>query len=267
MDQPPALTGCLVLYQYEGIVQMRILVISDIHSNSVALESIREKFDICFCLGDLVDYGPNPARCVQWVMENKAEVVRGNHDHGTAHSVAVVGGTGFRYLTSVTRPLQWAALDSSQRNFLARLPLTRRLVVDGVRYLLLHGTPRDPLDEYLRRDPAAWAEQVKDQEVDVVCVGHSHMQFELDAGGVRILNPGSVGLPRDSDPRAAYAIIDNGKIQLKRLRYDIEKAIAMNDALPIPDEAKAMYRTCLTNGRLRPPVAAESKSAILENSA
>lgn len=249
---------------------MRILVISDIHSNSVALEAIREKFDICFCLGDLVDYGPDPAKCVQWIIDNKAEVVRGNHDHGTAHSVAVVGDTGFRYLTSVTRPLQWSALDTNQRKFLARLPITKRVVVDGVRYLLVHGTPRDPLDEYLRKDPAAWAEQVKEQEVDVVCVGHSHLQFDLDAGGVRILNPGSVGLPRDSDPRAAYAIIEDGKIQniqLKRIPYDIQKAIAMNDALPLPDEAKAMYRTCLTNGRLRPPVAAESKSAVAERSA
>jgi len=249
---------------------MRILVISDIHSNSVALEAIREKFDICFCLGDLVDYGPDPAKCVQWMIDNKAEVVRGNHDHGTAHSVAVVGDTGFRYLTSVTRPLQWSALDTNQRKFLARLPITKRVVVDGVRYLLVHGTPRDPLDEYLRKDPAAWAEQVKDQEVDVVCVGHSHLQFDLDAGGVRILNPGSVGLPRDSDPRAAYAIIEDGKIQniqLKRIPYDIQKAIAMNDALPLPDEAKAMYRTCLTNGRLRPPVASESKSAVVERSA
>jgi putative phosphoesterase len=249
---------------------MRILVISDIHSNSVALEAIREKFDICFCLGDLVDYGPDPAKCVQWIIDKKAEVVRGNHDHGTAHSVAVVGDTGFRYLTSVTRPLQWSALDTNQRKFLARLPITKRVVVDGVRYLLVHGTPRDPLDEYLRKDPAAWAEQVKDQEVDVVCVGHSHLQFDLDAGGVRILNPGSVGLPRDSDPRAAYAIIEDGKIQniqLKRISYDIQKAIAMNDALPLPDEAKAMYRTCLTNGRLRPPVASESKSAVVERSA
>ena len=249
---------------------MRILVISDIHSNSVALEAIREKFDICFCLGDLVDYGPDPAKCVQWIIDNNAEVVRGNHDHGTAHSVAVVGDTGFRYLTSVTRPLQWSALDTNQRKFLARLPITKRVVVDGVRYLLVHGTPRDPLDEYLRKDPAAWAEQVKELEVDVVCVGHSHLQFDLDAGGVRILNPGSVGLPRDSDPRAAYAIIENGKIQniqLKRIPYDIQKAIAMNDALPLPDEAKAMYRTCLTNGRLRPPVAAESKSAVAERSA
>ena len=124
--------------------------------------------------------------------------------------------------------------------------------VDGIRYLLVHGTPRDPLDEYLRKDPAAWTEVVKDLEADVVCVGHSHMQFELTAGKTRILNPGSVGLPRDGDSRAAYAVIENGKIQLMRVAYDIEKAISQSDSLPLPDSAKLMYRTCLTHGRLRP---------------
>lgn len=243
---------------------MRILVISDIHANSVALRSIREPFDVCFCLGDLVDYGPDPATCVQWVMDNKCETVRGNHDHGVAHSVAVVGDTGFRYLTNVTRPLQWNALDNSQRKYLARLPITRRLVIDGVRYLLVHGTPRDPLDEYLRKDPTAWAEVVKDLEADVVCVGHSHMQFDMPAGNARILNPGSVGLPRDGDVRAAYAIIENGKIQLKRQPYDIAQALRLNDSLPLPDDAKQMYRNCLTYGRIRPPELMEKPAASLE---
>lgn len=231
---------------------MRILVISDIHSNSVALEAIREPFDVCFCLGDLVDYGPDPAGCLSWVMRHKCETVRGNHDHGTAHFVAVNGDRGFRYLTSVTRPLQWSALDASQRQFLTRLPATRRVVVDGVRYLLVHGTPRDPLDEYLRGDFTEWSRQIRNQDVDVLCVGHSHIQFHRETEGLRILNPGSVGLPRDGDPRAAYAIIEDGKVQLKRVEYDVERAIALNDALNLPDKAKQMYRTCLTTGRIRP---------------
>jgi putative phosphoesterase len=237
----------------EKRVKMRILVVSDIHANSVALNAIRERFDLCFCLGDLVDYGPDPATCVQWVMDRRCETVRGNHDHGVAHCVDVAGETGFRYLTGVTRPLQWQKLNAEQRKYLAKLPVTKRLEVDGVRYLLVHGTPRDPLDEYLRKDAGAWETVVKDLEADVVCVGHSHMQFELMAGKTRILNPGSVGLPRDGDTRAAYAIIENGKIQLMRVAYDVEKAIGMSDSLPLPDEAKLMYRTCLTNGRLRPP--------------
>lgn len=244
---------------------MRILVISDIHANSFALRSIREQFDICFCLGDLVDYGPDPSSCVKWVMDKKCETVRGNHDHGVAHCVAVVGDTGFRYLTSVTRPLQWNALDNHQRKFLARLPITRRIEVDGIRYLLVHGTPRDPLDEYLRKDPSAWAEVVKDLEADVVCVGHSHMQFDIPAGKSRILNPGSVGLPRDGDVRAAYAIIDNGKIQLKRQAYDVEKALSLNDSLSLPDDAKQMYRNCLTYGRLRPPELVEKSQSVSES--
>jgi putative phosphoesterase len=245
---------------------MRILVISDIHANSVALNAIRESFDICFCLGDLVDYGPDPAGCVQWVMDKKCETVRGNHDHGVAHCVSVVGDTGFRYLTSVTRPMQWEALDQTQRQFLARLPVTRRIVVEGVRYLLVHGTPRDPLDEYLRKDPSAWEEVVKDLDVDVVCVGHSHMQFNIPAGKSRILNPGSVGLPRDGDVRAAYAIIERGQIQLKRQSYNIQQALEMNEKLALPETAKQMYRNCLTIGRLRPPEQQNPTTLVSEKS-
>lgn len=246
---------------------MRILVISDIHSNSVALEAIREPFDICFCLGDLVDYGPDPAGCLRWIMSHPCETVRGNHDHGTAHFVTVNGDRGFRYLTSVTRPHQWAALDAAQRQFLTRLPATRRIVVDGVRYLLVHGTPRDPLDEYLRGDFSEWSRQIRNQEIDVLCVGHSHIQFNRETDGLRILNPGSVGLPRDGDPRAAYAIIENGQVTLKRVEYDIEKIIAINDALPLPDKAKQMYRTCLTKGRIRPPGEDTFEDESMERSA
>jgi len=246
---------------------MRILVISDIHSNSVALEAIREPFDICFCLGDLVDYGPDPAGCLRWVMSHRCETVRGNHDHGTAHFVTVNGDRGFRYLTSVTRPRQWAALDAPQRQFLTRLPATRRIVVDGVRYLLVHGTPRDPLDEYLRGDFNEWSRQIRNQEVDVLCVGHSHIQFHRQTDGLRILNPGSVGLPRDGDPRAAYAIIDNGQVTLKRVEYDVEKIIAMNDALPLPEKARQMYRACLTRGHIRPTEEDAVENDSMERSA
>ena len=80
----------------------------------------------------------------------------------------------------------------------------------------MHATPRDPLDEYLLKDPGMWAKRVHNVEADIVCVGHTHVQFNLTVGGVVVLNPGSVGLPRDGDPRAAFAIIDGNKIELKR---------------------------------------------------
>jgi putative phosphoesterase len=229
---------------------MRILVVSDIHANWPALAAIQEPHDVCLCLGDLVDYGPDPAPCVRWAMEHADYAIRGNHDHGVAQGVPVVGETGYRYLTRVSRPLMWEALGSDERRYLLQLPLTLRLTLGSHRFLLVHGTPRDPLDEYLLKDPETWAQRVRDAGADVVCVGHSHMQFNLMADGVVILNPGSVGQPRDGDPRAAYAVIDDGKIELRRVPYPIEETIAHMEATRLPGRAKRLYRDCLRLGRL-----------------
>ncbi len=229
---------------------MRILVVSDIHANWPALAAINEPHDLCLCLGDLVDYGPDPGECVRWAMEHAHHAIRGNHDHGVAQSVPVSGENGYRYLTRASRSFQWRSLGPEERRYLLQLPLTKRLTLDGKRFLLVHGTPRDPLDEYLMRDPDTWARRVENARADIVCVGHSHLQFNLRVGNVVVLNPGSVGQPRDGDPRAAYAVIDNGRIELKRVEYSIDEAIARVEASELPDRAKAMFSQCLRLGRL-----------------
>src|SRR5919199_5975217 len=101
---------------------MRILVVSDIHANRAALEAIREDFDVCLFLGDLVDYGVEPGPCIEWVRQNCRYAVRGNHDHGAAQRVYLHGGAGFRYLTGVTRPLSIDQLSDADRRFLSELP-------------------------------------------------------------------------------------------------------------------------------------------------
>jgi putative phosphoesterase len=232
---------------------MRILVVSDIHANWPALAAIREPHDVCLMLGDLVDYGPDPAACVRWAMQFAHHAVRGNHDHGVAQGVPVTGENGYRYLTRVSRPLQWASLGREERRYLLRLPLTKRVTLGGKRFLLVHGTPRDPLDEYLMKDPDTWAKRVQNADADIVCVGHSHMQFNLMAGGVVVLNPGSVGQPRDGDPRAAYAVIEDGKIELKRADYSIAEAVDRVEASSLPDRAKDLLIHCLREGRLPGP--------------
>jgi putative phosphoesterase len=232
---------------------MRILVVSDIHANWAALSAIDEPYDVCLSLGDLVDYGPDPYPCVRWAMDHATHAIRGNHDHGVAQGIPVQGETGFRYLTKVSRPLMWQALGHDERCYLLQLPVTCRTTLDGNRFLLVHATPRDPLDEYLLKDPAVWARRLQNVEADIVCVGHSHMQFNLRADGVVILNPGSVGQPRDGDPRAAYAVIDGSQIELKRVAYSIDEAIAGIEATGLPERAKKMYGDCLRLGRL--PVA------------
>lgn len=211
-------------------------------------------------LGDLVDYGPDPAECVRWAMENVDYAIRGNHDHGVAQNVSVTGEHGYRYLTRVSRPLQWAALGPEERLYLLRLPLTQRVLLDGKRFLLVHGTPRDPLDEYLMRNAKVWERRVESVEADIICVGHSHQQFNLRAGSKVVLNPGSVGQPRDGDPRAAYAIIEDGRIELKRIPYPVEATVERIERLMLPEPAKRILAESLRQGRLVGPVARASEA-------
>src|SRR5437588_2709805 len=98
--------------------------------------------------------------------------------------------------------------------------------------------------------PETWAKRLHDAEADIVCVGHSHMQFNLRAGSSVVINPGSVGNPRDGDPRAAYAVIEGNKVELKRVAYPIEESIARVDASPLPEKAKEMLRECYRYGKL-----------------
>jgi putative phosphoesterase len=232
---------------------MKILVLSDIHANWPALSALaaaETPFDLCVCLGDLVDYGPDPGPCVRWVMENASYAIRGNHDHGVAQGIPGTGETGYRYLTRATRPLMCEALGAEERLYLLQLPVTQRVTLGGKRFLLVHATPRDPLDEYLKKDPMIWAKRVNHVDADVVCVGHSHMQFNMNVDGVVVLNPGSVGQPRDGDPRAAYAVIEDNKIELKRVAYPIEETVTRIEASTVPARAKQMLIHCLRSGRL-----------------
>jgi putative phosphoesterase len=229
---------------------MRILLVSDIHANWAALAAIDQAFDVCLCLGDLVDYGPDPGPCVRWAMEHATHAIRGNHDHGVAQGIPVTGETGFRYLTQVSRPSVWEALGPDERRYLLQLPVTKRVTLGGKRFLLVHATPRDPLDEYLLKDPQTWAKRLHNVEADVVCVGHTHIQFKIQIDGVQVVNPGSVGLPRDGDPRAGYAVIEDDKIEMKRVPYRIEETIARIEDMPWPRRAKEIMAQTLQLGRL-----------------
>lgn len=226
---------------------MRVLVVADIHANWQALQAINEPYDACLVLGDLVDYGPDPTECVDWAMANATYAVRGNHDHGVAQRIVPANEAGYRSLTAATRPLCWQMLSEAHRGYLARLPLSRHVRLDGKVLLLVHATPRDPLDEYLFNDEANWRKRIENVEADIVCVGHTHHQFQLQIDATTILNPGSVGQPRDGDPRAAYAIIENGKVLLRRVKYPIEETIERMNRLPVPEEVKqlsaAVWRT------------------------
>jgi putative phosphoesterase len=227
---------------------MRILLLADIHANWPALQAINEPHDTCIVLGDLVDYALEPGPCIQWVREHANLSIRGNHDHGVAQQVKVNGKVGFKYLTAITRPITLEKVTGDDRRYLASLPITRQATFDGTRYLFVHATPRDPLDEYAVADPEFWARRLQNVEANVVCVGHTHHPFVLEVGDKLVINPGSVGQPRDGDPRAAYAVIDSNRVELKRVEYPVEDTIrtVMESALPEP--AKSLLTEVFRTG-------------------
>lgn len=226
---------------------MRILVLGDIHSNWSALRAIEEDFDYCLFTGDLVDYGTNPLPCIDWVRRNVNVAVRGNHDHAVAQRVNAQGTSGYRRLAAATRPLHWDSLDSQRLKFLARLPVVSHLRVGLLSFQIVHATPRDPLDEHLGPSPELWKQRLANVDSNIVCVGHTHTAFHLDVDGIQVLNPGSVGQPRDGDPRASYAIIQDGQIELHRVEYDIDEAVQQVRETNLPEWVvrlnEAIWRT------------------------
>lgn len=227
---------------------MRILILSDIHANWPALQALDEPFDVCFFLGDLVDYLLEPAECLEWIRQHAHVMVRGNHDHGAAQNVLVTAQRGFKYLTSVTRPLTRERLSPEELRFLGSMPVTRMVTLEETRYFLVHATPRDPLDEYAPADAAYWRERLQGVDADVICVGHTHQPYVLEVDDKIVVNPGSLGLPRDGDPRGSYAILDDHEIELKRLAYPIEDALRVVDESSLPEQAKVQLGHVLRTG-------------------
>jgi putative phosphoesterase len=227
---------------------MRILLLADIHGNWPALQAIQEPYDVCLCLGDLVDYGLEPEPCVDWVRRHCLACVRGNHDHGAAHDVAETGKNGYRFLSAVTRPLTRRRLSAEGLAFLAHLPLTKYVTVDDTRFLLVHATPRNALHNYGPPDPDFWAPQLEGVDAEVICVGHSHEPFVLPVGDKLVINPGSVGFPRDGDPRASYAVIENRRVEIKRIEYAVANTIEKIQESELPDSAKQMLAETLRSG-------------------
>jgi putative phosphoesterase len=231
---------------------MRILLLADIHANWAALQAINEPHDICLVLGDLVDYGLEPTPCIDWVRRKAHHVVRGNHDHGMAQDVAVgVRQSGFKHLTAMTRALTRAMLGEEDLRYLSRLPASRMLTLENTRFLLVHATPRDPLDEYAPADPEFWGRRLQNVDADVICVGHTHHPYVLEVGDKLVINPGSVGQPRDGDPRASYAVIEDDKIELKRVEYPVEDTLRTIQESNLPDATKEMLLDVFRTGSSR----------------
>jgi diadenosine tetraphosphatase ApaH/serine/threonine PP2A family protein phosphatase len=213
---------------------VRVALLSDIHANLVALEAVFAEIvaaDEVWVMGDSVGYGPDPGDVLAALAERGARLVAGNHDR------AVATGLGLELFNPAARRAallhrEW--LRAEERDLLAALPLTLA-AADG--YTVCHGSPRDPLWEYVF-DVRTAAAAMRSAATPHCCNGHTHVPavYEL-AGGRRMINPGSVGQPRDGDPRAAYAWLDSASaaVELRRVEYDIARTQDRMRARGLPD--------------------------------
>jgi len=230
---------------------MRVLVVSDIHGNVAALEAVVARpYDALVCLGDLVGYGPAPGPVVRWVRAHAALIVQGNHGRALADGVPPGCRAGFERLAKAASPLGARQLSGDEIAYLGALPRLAVRTFDGVRYLFVHATPSDPLYRYLGAQRDDWHREVAGLSVDAVVVGHTHHQFELDLGACRVVNPGSVGQPKDGDPRAAYAVLEDGRLALERAEYPVQWTIRDLEAEALPDDVVGVLASLLRTGRV-----------------
>jgi predicted phosphodiesterase len=221
---------------------VKVAVISDVHANLPALEAVLAAVDAAgpdelWCLGDLTGYGADPARCTQIVLERADVCLAGNHD------MVITGEIGLEAFSSDARTAAEWTMGVLAAEDLERL---RRLEPKGERQTveLYHGSIRDPVWEYVIDDRTA-AVCLELQGTRLSLVGHSHVPLAYGYAGERflgglagagtrletrpgpfLLNPGSVGQPRDGDPRAAYMTLDleDGAAEWHRIDYDVRAA-------------------------------------------
>jgi len=234
---------------------MKTLVIADLHGNWPALQAVHQAepdFDVCLVLGDLVDFGVSAREIIGWVREHADVVVRGNHDHAVAQYIRPhqPASSPLKQLRNETRYCHWQHLNAEELAYLADLPVRACCELEGWKTLLLHATPRDPLNEYLACHPELWQVQLQGLDCELLCVGHSHLPFLCDVGTQRVLNPGSVGQPRDGDPRASYAIIEAGEIHLRRVTYEIARTLDDLRQAGISEPAWQAAQRILTTGAI-----------------
>ncbi|WP_327050674.1 metallophosphoesterase family protein [Halomicrococcus gelatinilyticus] len=209
---------------------MKVGVISDVHANRVALDAVLDDMpavDALLSAGDVVGYNPWPAECVAELRRRDVPSVMGNHDR------AVASGTAFRFNSMARAGVEHARdeLSDDHLAWLADRPDSLR-ALDG-RVRVVHGHPEDP-DRYTY--PKDFSPDLLGDET-VLVVGHTHVQHhEVYDEGV-VMNPGSVGQPRDGDPRAAYAVLDLGDLSVTehRVEYDVEAVQAAVQDAGLPD--------------------------------
>jgi len=225
-------------------------VITDVHANLPALQAALRRIDDLgidhvYCGGDLVGYGPHPNEVCTLIAERQIPTIYGNYDYAIARDEH---DCGCAYVTPHERELgqlsvEWTLTHTEQaaKDFMRGLSFDLRFPVGAVNVHLVHGSPRK-VNEYLFVDkPASLYERLAAAESDpVLAFGHTHKPWAREFGGVLFINCGSVGKPKDGDPRAAFAILhparEKVQVTIDRADYDAGAVAAQVRSAGLPGE-------------------------------
>jgi putative phosphoesterase len=233
---------------------VRLLVVSDLHANWPALEAVleAEAFDRAIVVGDLVSYGPHPVEVVDWVRHHASAVVRGNHDDALARGSDCRCAPSSKPLAAATRTVHRVLLSAEQIGFLDALPRTVVLRDSARVVFAVHASPRNHLYRYTLTPDAPerhLQKQLGAVRADYLLLGHTHLPMLRRLGPRLVLNPGSAGQPRDGDPRASYAVIEDGIATLKRVRYDVDRTARDIQRMPVPADVADRLAAILRAGK------------------
>jgi putative phosphoesterase len=235
----------------------KITIFGDIHANLPALDAVLEDMDQRglpnrYCLGDLVGYGVYPNQVIEKIKQLQIPTLMGNYDQGVGNNS---DDCGCAYRDAVSKALgdqsiAWSNTHTQPENkeFLRQLPAHVTLQSDNRRILLVHGSPRK-INEYLYEGrPDRSFERLFDvAEADILVCGHTHIPYHrVLPSGRQVINAGSVGKPKDGDPRACYVVLEAQEeevaVEFIRVYYDVEAIAMAIENSDMPDEYAAMLR-------------------------
>jgi putative phosphoesterase len=234
-----------------------VLVISDVHGNYHALDRVMQevKYDALVCCGDLVVDYPFPQQCIHALKDSCAHICLGNNDYNVAYDQRASDYISQKY-THLAKDLDRNTeltveqISDDDKNYLRELRRECRFVLDEVSFYMNHTVPHLPPHYYLDKNTSRskLAEYYLNIQADVIVTGHTHVPYVKNFRDKILLNPGSVGQPRNGDPRASFATFDTttGRIELGRLEYDITETSEYLKKLNFPDYSLF----CLKNGSL-----------------
>lgn len=235
---------------------MKVAVISDIHGNIAALDTVLSDLkaqhpEAVYCLGDLVGYAAFPNEVIDRIQQESIPTIVGNYDDGVGFDrdecgcayrdpeEQRLGDLSLRWTQKTVTP--------ERKAFLRSLPFDIRFEADGKRVRLVHGSPRR-INEYLFEDRplSSFQRLAASSECDVLIYGHTHKPYTKRVDGVLFVNAGSVGKPKDGDPRACYVLLDTAgdvAAEFRRIPYDIARMVAAIRASELPDKFAADIET------------------------